>query len=188
MPHRPGQPSKSFIDGNIDQYNFKNNRELASKAGKKSAQLRKERNEQKKKMKDNLAMLLELDVKDDKYKTVMSKMGLTTEDMTNQMLLMVSLFKKGLTGDVAAIRQISDMMDEYGLSKKETENESIMINIYPKTRAEIQIARGHKPQEEQEEFESDNASVWGEEVEDDWPDDEIEEEPEEWPDDEEWEE
>lgn len=47
-----------------------------------------------------------------KQKQVLRDFGFTDEELTNKTLLMVALFQKGMTGDVAAIREITQMMDK----------------------------------------------------------------------------
>ena len=46
---------------------------------------------------------------------------------------MVALFRKGLTGDVSAIREITAMMDKLDLFEagKETNGQTITINLVP---------------------------------------------------------
>lgn len=113
MGLRKGQASKAFLEGKMDEYNFKNlSEEQMREISMKGVQARIEKSKARKAMKEQLEFLLSLDVKSKKAQLILKDMGIDQEeDMNNQMLLMVSLFKKGLSGDVAAIKQIADMVN-----------------------------------------------------------------------------
>ena len=113
MGLRKGQASKAFLEGKMDEYNFKNlSEEQMHEISMKGVQARIEKSKARKAMKEQLEFLLSLDVKSKKAQLILKEMGIDQEeDMNNQMLLMVSLFKKGLSGDVAAIKQITDMVN-----------------------------------------------------------------------------
>uniref|UniRef100_A0AAU8B0E1 Uncharacterized protein n=1 Tax=Dulem virus 36 TaxID=3145754 RepID=A0AAU8B0E1_9CAUD len=62
--------------------------------------------------------LLDKKVINANQREALKNMGFDTEDLTNQTLLMVALFRKGITGDVQAIGKIIDMMDKLDLYKE----------------------------------------------------------------------
>ena len=64
-------------------------------------------------------------LKQGEQKQMLKDMGLDDEEMCNQMVLMVALFKKGAKGDVAAIKQIDDMTN--GIVPEQSQ--PIVINI-----------------------------------------------------------
>lgn len=113
MGLKKGQASKAFLEGKMDEYNFKNlSEEQMHEISMKGVQARIEKSKARKAMKEQLEFLLSLNVKSKKAELILKDMGIDQEeDMNNQMLLMVSLFKKGLSGDVAAIKQITDMVN-----------------------------------------------------------------------------
>lgn len=77
--------------------------------------------------------LLSMRVSSDKQKQVLKQIGFEDKELTNKTLLMTALFKKGLTGDVSAIKEITDMMDKLELfeSGKDVRQQPIMINLIP---------------------------------------------------------
>lgn len=154
MPLRKGQASESYKQGNLDAHNFKNDRKRASECGKKGIVKSHEARARNKKLRENLQALLELDVKNPKYIEAMQAIGVDSGDMTNQTLLMVALMKKGFSGDVAAIRQISDMMETLGIAE-DRPDAGVVINVYP---------RAKRPDPEPQQDDSD---VWDDE-EDGW--------------------
>lgn len=78
----------------------------ASKAGKASAAARKRRKD----MKARMRMLLDMPVNDcEDYNSLVS-FGVDTEDINNETLMLVGLFKKARTGDVAAIKEIRNIL------------------------------------------------------------------------------
>lgn len=112
MGLRKGQPSKAYLEGKMDKYNFSNlSEEKKREIAMKGVEARKEKMKARKAMKEQLEVLLSLDVKSTKSRAALKDLGIEDEQMTNQMLLMVSLFKKGLAGDVSAIKQINDMVN-----------------------------------------------------------------------------
>lgn len=83
------------------------NSENGRKGGVKSGEIRRQR----KAMKENLELLLSLDVQDKKMKGVMKFLGIDEDDMTNQMALQVAMLKEGLSGNVQAYKEIRDMVE-----------------------------------------------------------------------------
>ena len=85
-------------------------------------------------LQDLLRELLEMKVSDKKQEEILKRYGFSTDtQLSNASLLMVALFRKGLTGDVSAIREITAMMDKLDLFEagKETNSQTVTINLVP---------------------------------------------------------
>jgi len=87
-------------------------RENAQKAGKASGIVRRK----KKTMKAAMNTLLALDVGENN-KEKLSQLGIEDKDMNNQMLMMVSMFRKAVSGDVGAMRLIMDITGSHTMSE-----------------------------------------------------------------------
>lgn len=92
-------------------------RKNAQKAGKASGEARRQR----KTLKENMNLLLNLDVASTKDFNKLTAMGLNVEDIDNSMLLTAALFKRAVAGDVAAYREIRSLLGE----GEENENGSL---------------------------------------------------------------
>lgn len=80
-----------------------------------------------------------------KQKEVLREFGFTDEEMTNKTLLMVALFQKGLTGDVAAITRVVEMMDKLDMFEntgKITGN--VTINLIPEGQSYVPTEQDEK--------------------------------------------
>lgn len=109
---------------------------------------RRKNKEQKMALQNCMRQLLEMKTNSDKKKQVLRAFGFSDEEFTNKSLLMVALFQKGLTGDVPAIKEITDMMDKLDMfeeTKKVTNN--ITINLVSK-------GESYKPNE------ADEQDIW----------------------------
>ena len=108
--------------------------ERTSEDRKRIAQLgieaRKKKRDEKMALQQAMKALLTMKITTEKQKQVLMHMGFKSDDLTNQKLLMVALFKKGLTGDVAAIKEIVTMMDKLDMFKQtgKVQNE-VTINL-----------------------------------------------------------
>ena len=97
-----------------------------------------------------------------KSQALLKEMGFEDADLTNKTLLMVALFKKGLTGDVGAIKEITKMMDELDLyNETGQQRHEVTINL---------VAQGdvYVPSE------SDEKEIWDTQNTEDWMMDEEE--------------
>lgn len=94
-------------------------RKIAQKAGKASGEARRKR----KTLKDNMELLLNLPVSDVKSYNAVAKMYVDVEDIDNSMLLTLGLFKKAAAGDVAAYKEIRDLIGEEATQN----NEAVII-------------------------------------------------------------
>lgn len=92
-------------------------RENAKKAGVASGKARRK----KKLLKDCMLDLLNLPVAKSKDFNRLAKMGLNIEDMDNRALLTAALFSKAVEfGDVAAFKEIRDLIGESGQQSDES--------------------------------------------------------------------
>lgn len=85
-------------------------RELGAKGGKAKAENLRRR----KSLRENMEMLLGLPIKDPDDFNIASIMGVDMNDMDNAMLLTVGLFRKAKAGDVAAYKEIRELVGESG--------------------------------------------------------------------------
>lgn len=67
---------------------------------------------QRKTLRENMNLLLNLEVTGTKDFNKLSEMGVPLEEIDNAMLLTAALFQKAKTGDVAAYREIRDLIGE----------------------------------------------------------------------------
>ena len=79
-----------------------------SKGGKKSAESRR----RKKLLKDCMVDLLDLPVSGVKNYNKLARLGLDAKDIDNRALLTAALFLKGASGDVAAFKEIKELIGE----------------------------------------------------------------------------
>lgn len=79
-----------------------------SKGGKASVKARRER----KAMREQMQMLLSLPLKDDRAKAKFEELGINTDDMDNQMALIVSTYKQALKGNMNAMNVIREIIGE----------------------------------------------------------------------------
>lgn len=83
-------------------------RKNGQKGGKASAESRRQR----KTLRENMNLLLNLEVTGTKDFNKLSEMGIPLEEIDNAMLLTAALFQRAKTGDVAAYREIRDLIGE----------------------------------------------------------------------------
>ena len=88
-------------------------RERARKGGIASAKAKKER----KQIKEQLELLLSLPIKDKITKAEIRKLGIDTENIDNQMAMVISMWQKAVKGDVQAATFIRDSIGEKPDSK-----------------------------------------------------------------------
>lgn len=78
------------------------------KGGKKSGEVRRQR----KAMKEQMDLLLSLPIKNEDHKAFMKSIGVDTENMDNQMMLMVSVFNKAMNGNLDAFNIIRNVVND----------------------------------------------------------------------------
>lgn len=123
-------------------------RRRIARMGQEAYRKKKEENMQLQKC---MRALLGMRVSGDKQKQLLKNQGFTDEDLTNKVLLMVALFRKGLTGDTGAIKQIVDMMDKLDMFNegKNVTGQNITINLVPVS-----------PEREPEQSEQEEKDIW----------------------------
>lgn len=156
---KKGQPSQAYLEGKLQAKDFRSRtpeerREIALK-GVEARKRNKAKREMKKTMRETMKDLLTLDISTKEQKEVLKKMGFAEEELNNQTLLMVSLFRSGLKGDIGAIKAIQDMMDDLNMREEKAEQQSVIINIMPKA-AKVKV------QEKEEQKRNEDDDVWEE--------------------------
>jgi len=162
MGLKKGQVPKPYEDGmliNMRDRTPEERHEIAMK-GVEARRKKKERNMA---LQNCMRQLLEMKTNSDKKKQILKNFGFTDEELTNQSLLMVALFQKGLTGDVGAIKEITQMMDKLDMFKKTGKiQNNVTINLVTQGESYTPTA-----QDKEEIWKAENAEEWMEE-EDDW--------------------
>lgn len=77
----------------------------------------------KKSMREDMRKIMELAPTDEKLVKEAMKKGLISEDITNQMVMLLALYKRAIKGDVYAVKEIRDILGE------ETQQEDREIEI-----------------------------------------------------------
>lgn len=115
-------------------------------ARKANVEKRKQEKRERMQIQKVMSVILGSEVSNEKQKKLLKSLGFEGEHLTNEMLLMVALFKKGLSGDVNAIRDVTEMMEKLDLYQNSggEQQQQIVINLMPK-------GTGYKPTEEVEE-------------------------------------
>ena len=113
----------------IELVNSRRTREQHSedsrRAGKKSGEVRRQR----KAMKEQMEMLLTLPFKQTKQLKFIKELGISEEEIDNQMALIVAMYGKALKGDVQAFNTIREVtQDSQTISK---ENRVQIVNDLP---------------------------------------------------------
>ena len=83
-------------------------KKIASKGGKASVKARRE----KKKIKEQMELLLSLPNKDAKTKKKLKAMGIDIGNIDNQMAMVLSMYQKAISGDVQAAIFVRDTLGE----------------------------------------------------------------------------
>lgn len=96
-------------------------RENARKAGIASAKAKKKR----KAMKEQMDMLLSLPVKSPKMKEQLKKLGIKSNEIDNQMALIVSLYQTALKGGKNSVQAFNTIMEMTEEKEKATGKETL---------------------------------------------------------------
>ena len=100
-------------------------KEMAKQASQKGLETRKAN----KTMRDCLLSIMDAEVASKEQREMLKKkFGVTDEFISNKMLVNLALFKKALTGDVSAYKQIAEMI---GIEESVPVNQTITINLVP---------------------------------------------------------
>lgn len=99
----------------FDKLTEEQQREISRKGGIASSIAKK----QKKTMREQMEMLLSLPLKNEGLKAQIQELGIGDEEVTNQMALLLAMYKKGLHGDVQAFNAIQATAGEKPIDKVE---------------------------------------------------------------------
>lgn len=115
-------------------------------ARKANVDKRKQEKRERMQIQKVMSVILGSEVSNEKQKKLLNSLGFEGEHLTNEMLLMVALFKKGLSGDVNAIRDVTEMMEKLDMYQNSggEQQQQIVINLMTK-------GTSYKPTEEIEE-------------------------------------
>lgn len=106
----------------IEEVNSRRTREQhskdSSKAGKASVKAKRER----KALREQLELLLKLPIENPKTKSKIKKMGISEEDIDNQMAMTLAIFQKAAKGNVKAYELIRDTLGEKPVERVNVEN------------------------------------------------------------------
>lgn len=104
-----------------------------SELGRKGAKASTEAKIKKRTLKNNMKLLLSLDVKDKSMWNYLSKLGIAPEDIDNSQLVTLALFEEAKNGNVNAIKEINTLMGEYenksDVNESEESHNSLMSAI-----------------------------------------------------------
>lgn len=95
-------------------------KENASEMGRKGAIAKNNKDKARKKFKEDMEILLKLDVQDPKIKNTLKAFGIDEANMNNQTLLMVGLFKAAMNGNVNAFKEIQAMVEQERKENQDT--------------------------------------------------------------------
>lgn len=97
---------------NLIPFTSEQSRELAKKNGSKGGKASAEARKKRKAMKEQMEMLLNLPLKDEKTRAFLESMGIDTASMDNQMALVVSTFQNAIRGDMKAVNIVREIIGE----------------------------------------------------------------------------
>lgn len=104
----------------------KEQREITSKGGKKSGQVRAE----KKKFKELFNDFLSRPVEKEEIKQKLKEFGFSDSELTNKNAMMLAQYNKALTGDTSAFTAVRDTLGEKPTDKLEIgQDEPFKVNI-----------------------------------------------------------
>lgn len=106
-------------------------KEERKRISRMGVETRRRNKEEKLMLQKCMRELLNMRVNSNKRKEVLKKFGFSAdEDLDNKTLLMVSLFQKGISGDVTATKEIVSMMDKLDMFEKTGKIENnVTINL-----------------------------------------------------------
>ena len=76
----------------------------------------------KKLIKEQLELLLSLPLKDENAKRKLEQIGIDTDNLDNQMAMIISIWNKALKGDIQAFNSIRDSVGEKPTDRQEVDN------------------------------------------------------------------
>lgn len=117
----------------------------------------RERNKERKmELQNCMKQLLRMKASGEKKKAILREFGFTDEELTNQSLLMVALFQKGISGDVSAIKEITDMMEKLDMFENAGQiTGNVTINLVTQGESYVPNAK-----DEQDIWDAENNTEW----------------------------
>lgn len=97
---------------NLIPFTSEQNREEASKNGRKGGKASGEARRRKKLFKEQINLLLSLPLQDPKAKKQLEALGIDTDNIDNQMAMVISMWQKAIKGDVQAFNTLRDTAGE----------------------------------------------------------------------------
>lgn len=97
---------------NLVPFTSEQSREEAVTNGRKGGVASGQAKRRRKLLKDSMNALLELPVSSTKEYNALIKMGIDIEDIDNSQLIVLALFNKAKSGDVAAIKELRNLIGE----------------------------------------------------------------------------
>lgn len=97
---------------NLVPFTSEQSREEAVINGRKGGVASGQAKRRRKLLKDSMNALLELPVSSTKEYNVLIKMGIDIEDIDNSQLIVLALFNRAKSGDVAAIKELRNLIGE----------------------------------------------------------------------------
>lgn len=110
--------------------------ETARKLQKKSSKKQKENTIKRKSMKEQLQLLMSLEIKKDKIKQQLTELGIPDTEQNNQMAMNVALYQQALKGNTKAYELIRDTSGEKPIDKVEQINPPSIVIERPKKKDE----------------------------------------------------
>ena len=102
--------------------------ENGRKGGKASGKSRRRR----KAMREYAQLLLSLPVSDKQSKEELSRLGIGSDDIDNQMLVIVGLWQRACAGDVQAVKELRNIIGEDNQTGNDTDKESNLLQMLQK--------------------------------------------------------
>lgn len=97
---------------NLVPFTSEQSREEAVTNGRKGGVASGQAKRRRKLLKDSMNALLELPVSSTKEYNALIKMGIDIEDIDNSQLIVLALFNRAKSGDVAAIKELRNLIGE----------------------------------------------------------------------------
>ena len=97
---------------NLVPFTSEQSREQAVINGRKGGVARGQAKRRRKLLRDSMNALLELPVSSTREYNALIKMGIDIEDIDNSQLIVLALFNKAKSGDVAAIKELRNLIGE----------------------------------------------------------------------------
>lgn len=158
-------------NGNVQNLDPVRSKEEAKKRGKNGGVQSGKARRRKRAMKDATKLLLDMPIQQDSIANAMRTMGIDEKDLTNQMAMLVSMWKEAMSGNVAAAVFLRDTagedadhklkQDEFeykkerdaGISQEIEDMDEIEGEIYGETK---QVKNGEENQEDRPDSKEDD--------------------------------